>query len=181
VLRPFTDVDREPFFALHTHPLVVESMGSAPSRAECDTNVDFIMDEMDHQRWGLWAVDIAGGPTFVGVVGLHRVTAALPCFGEVEAEWRLHPDHWGLGYATEAAEAALHFGFEVGGLREIIAFTASLNVRSQAVMTRLGMVRDVAGDFDHPGLPQGSPLRRHVLYRISAPSSSSQVSPSVAS
>ena len=116
MLRPFTEVDREPFFALNTHPSVVESLGSSPTRVESDANVDCIMEEMDREGWGLWAVDVAGGPPFVGMVGLHRVTAALPCVGAVEVEWRLHPDHWGHGYATEAARAALDFGFGMGGL-----------------------------------------------------------------
>jgi ribosomal-protein-alanine N-acetyltransferase len=99
------------------------------------------------------------------MVGLHRVDPALPCAPAVEAAWRLHPDVWGRGFATEAASASLRYGFEVGGLEEIVAFTTTLNVRSQAVMTRVGMVRDLGGDFDHPSPPEGSPLRRHVLYR----------------
>ena len=98
--------------------------------------------------------------------GLHRVRPELPCAPAVEVGWRLHPDHWGHGYATEAAAASLRFGFDEAGLDEIVAFTTTLNTRSQAVMERIGMVRDPAGDFDHPRLPEGSPLRRHVLYRI---------------
>ena len=89
--------------------------------------------------------------------------------------WRLHPDWWGHGYATEAAAASLRFGFDEGGLEEIVAFTTTLNTRSQAVMVRIGMVRVPDGDFDHPSLPEGSPLRRHVLYRIGA----SQLRPTV--
>jgi RimJ/RimL family protein N-acetyltransferase len=99
------------------------------------------------------------------MVGLHRVNPALPCAPAVEVGWRLHPDHWGHGYATEAAGASLDFGFGEAGLDEIIAFTTTLNTRSQAVMERIGMARDPAGDFDHPRIPEGSPLRRHVLYR----------------
>ena len=102
------------------------------------------------------------------MVGLHRVRAELPCAPAVEVEWRLHPDHWGHGYATEAAAASLRFGFDEAGLDEIIAFTTTLNTRSQAVMERIGMARDPGGDFDHPRLPEGSPLRRHVLYRVTA-------------
>ncbi len=104
------------------------------------------------------------------MVGLHRVRPELPCAPAVEIGWRLQPDAWGHGYATEAATAALAFGFEEAGLREIVAFTTTLNARSQAVMERLGMRRDEAGDFDHPSVPVGSPLRCHVLYRAAAPS-----------
>lgn len=166
VLRPFDDADRAPFFALNTHPLVVESLGSSPTRAESDAIVDHIGEEMAREGWGIWAVEVAGGTPFVGMVGLHRVRAELPFAPAVEVEWRLHPDHWGHGYATEAAAASLQFGFDEAGLDEIVAFTTTLNARSQAVMERIGMERDRAGDFDHPRLPVGSPLRRHVLYRV---------------
>ncbi len=88
-----------------------------------------------------------------------------PALRVVEAGWRLHPDWWGHGYATEAAAASLHYGFTTGGLNDIVAFTAAVNLRSQAVMERIGMVREPDGDFDHPGVAEGSPLRRHVLYR----------------
>ena len=117
----------------------------------------------------MWAVGVAGGAPFVGMVGLHRMRADLPCAPAVEVGWRLHPDTWGHGYATEAASASLRFGFEEAGLHEILAITTMLNTRSQAVMERIGMVRDPAGDFDHPSIPEGSPMRRHVLYRIRAP------------
>jgi RimJ/RimL family protein N-acetyltransferase len=175
VLRPFTDVDRAPFADLNAHPLVVESLGESQTRSESDALVDRFSEEMAREGWGLWAVEVAGGAPFVGMVGLHRVNPALPCAPAVEVGWRLHPDHWGHGYATEAATASLRFGFDDARLEEIVAFTTTLNVRSLAVMERIGMVHDPAGDFDHPRLPEGSPLRRHVLYRVTA----SQVRPTV--
>jgi RimJ/RimL family protein N-acetyltransferase len=194
VLRPFSDVDGAPFFALNTHPLVVESLGSSPSRAESDAMIERFSAEMAREGWGLWAVGEAAdrggrggggaGAAFVGMVGLHRVRPEIPCAPAVEIGWRLHPDFWGQGYATEAAAAALRFGFEKAGLTEIVAFTTTLNARSQAVMVRIGMGRDVEGDFDHPSVPEGSPLRRHVLYRARAdsqPVGGSQSSPTVTS
>ncbi|HEY1445719.1 MAG TPA: GNAT family N-acetyltransferase [Acidimicrobiales bacterium] len=170
VLRPFSDMDRGPFFALNAHPLVVESLGSAPTRAESDAMIERYSAEMAREGWGLWAVGEADGgreaaTAFVGMVGLHRVRPEMPCAPAVEIGWRLHPDFWGKGYATEAAAAALRFGLEDAGLAEIVAFTTTLNTRSQAVMARIGMVRDADGDFDHPSVPEDSPLRRHVLYR----------------
>lgn len=170
VLRPFTDVDREPFFALNTHPEVVASLGSSPTRAESDGMIERYSAEMVREGWGLWAVGEAheDGAPFVGMVGLHRVRPELPCAPAVEIGWRLHPDFWGHGYATETAAASLRFGFEEAALTEIIAFTTTLNTRSQAVMARIGMVRDPGGDFEHPLVPEGSPLRRHVLYRATA-------------
>ena len=180
MLRPFTDVDRAPFFELNTHPLVVDLLGSSSSRAESDAMVDRFSAEMTHEGWGFWAVEVAGGAPFIGMVGLHRMSPVMPIAPGVEIGWRLHPDHWSHGYATEAAKASLDYGFGQGGLSEIVAFTTNVNARSQAVMERIGMVRDPAGDFDHPLLPDDSPLQRHVLYRISAPAPSSHVGPSVA-
>jgi RimJ/RimL family protein N-acetyltransferase len=185
VLRPFTEVDLAPFYALNTHPLVVESLGSLPTRAESDAMIARYSEELEREGWGLWTVEVrAGGAPFVGMVGLHRVRAALPCAPAVEVGWRLHPEHWGRGYASEAATASINFGFDKAALDEIVAFTTKVNTRSQAVMERIGMTRDMDGDFDHPGIPEDSPLRRHVLYRINAPvtsSSTSQAGPSVAS
>ncbi len=168
VLRPFTDVDLVPFFELNTHPLVVESLGSSPTREQSDDMIDRYGAEMEREGWGLWAVEVAGGSPFVGMVGLHRVRPELPFAPAVEVGWRLHPDWWGHGYATEAAAASLRFGFCEGGLEEIVAFTTTLNARSQAVMERIGMTHDPGDDFDHPSQPEGSALRRHVLYRATA-------------
>ena len=110
VLRPFTDMDRTPFFELNIHPMVVGSLGSSPSRDESDAVVDAFLAEMAREGWGLWAVEVAGAAAFVGMVGLHRVSPALPCAPAVEVGWRLHPEHWGHGYATEAAASALAYG-----------------------------------------------------------------------
>jgi RimJ/RimL family protein N-acetyltransferase len=164
VLRPFTAADRAPFAALNAEPRVVETRGPAPTRAQSDALIERFSAELEVEGWGFWAVEVKGGASFAGMVGLHRVSPALPCAPAVEVGWRLHPDHWGHGYATEGAAAALHFGFTTGGLTEIVAFTAAVNRRSQAVMTRIGMVRDTAADFDHPSVPVGSTLREHVLY-----------------
>ncbi len=176
VLRPFTDVDRAPFAELNAHPLVVESLGSSPTRAESDAFIDRVNQEMGREGWGLWAVEVVGGAPFAGMVGLRRVNPALPCAPAVEVGWRLPPELWGRGYATEAAAAALRVGFE-SGLDEIVALTTKLNTRSQAVMERIGMVRDHHGDFDHPRLPEGSPLRRHVLHRATPSQAGHTVAP----
>jgi RimJ/RimL family protein N-acetyltransferase len=165
LLRPFTEPDLAPFAALNSHPLVVEALGQSLTRAESDALVERIRAEMEREGWGVWAVEVVGGAEFVGMVGLHRVNAALPPAPAIEVAWRLSPSHWGHGYATEAAAGALRYGFEEAGLAEIVAFTTTLNVRSQGVMERIGMERDTEADFDHPSLPEGSPLRRHVLYR----------------
>lgn len=116
---------------------------------------------------GLWAVEVPGVSSFIGFVGLAVpgfTTDFTPC---VEVGWRLARTAWGKGYATEAARASLRFGFEDRGLPEIVSFTTTGNLRSQAVMQRIGMSHDPADDFDHPGTP-GWHGQRHVLYRLSA-------------
>ena len=164
LLRPFTPADLAPFAALNAHPLVVEWLGQR-TRAESDALTEMINAEIEREGWGFWAVEVVGGEPLIGMVGLHRVAPSYPFAPAVEIGWRLHPAHWGHGYATEAAEVSLRHGF-AGGLDEIVAFTAAGNVRSQSVMRRIGMGRDPAADFDHPALPEGSPLRPHVLYRV---------------
>jgi RimJ/RimL family protein N-acetyltransferase len=166
LLRPFSPEDLAPFAALNAHPLVVEWVGSR-TRAESDALAETINAEIEREGWGFWAVEVVGTVPFIGMVGLHRVNPSYPFAPAVEIGWRLAPAHWGHGYATEAAAAALQHGF-AGGLHEIVAFTATGNRRSQAVMTHIGMVRDPAADFDHPGLAVGDPLRPHVLYRTRA-------------
>jgi RimJ/RimL family protein N-acetyltransferase len=165
LLRPFEASDLAPFAALNVHPRVVETLGSTPTRVESDAMVERYGAELAREGWGFWAVEVVGGAPFIGMVGLHRVAPTLPCAPAVEAGWRLHPDWWGHGYATEAASASVRHGLTTGELTEIVAFTAAINHRSQAVMERIGMRRDPGADFDHPGVAGDSPLRRHVLYR----------------
>jgi RimJ/RimL family protein N-acetyltransferase len=166
LLRPFAPEDLEPFAVLNAHPLVVEWLGER-TRAESDALTERINAEIEQEGWGFWAVEVVGTAPFIGMAGLHRVDPSFPFAPAVEIGWRLHPAYWGHGYATEAATAARDHGF-AGGLEEIVAFTAAGNVRSQAVMRRIGMERDLAADFDHPALAVDSPLRRHVLYRTRA-------------
>jgi RimJ/RimL family protein N-acetyltransferase len=164
-LRPWRESDLEPFAAMNADPRVMEHFPALLAREESDALAGRIIARMQAQGWGLWAVEVAGGEPFIGFTGL-----AIPSFEAhftpcTEVGWRLKRDAWGHGYATEAARAALDFGFGELGLAEIVSFTAVANTRSAAVMERLGMRRD--GEFDHPRLPGDSPVRRHVLYRLS--------------
>src|SRR5262249_34632003 len=137
------------------------------TREESDALADRIQALIDEQGWGLWAVEVVGVAPFIGFVGLARPrfdAHFTPC---TEVGWRLAAEFWGRGYATEAARAALRFGFQELLLDEIVSFTATDNWPSRRVMERLGMTRDAADDFDHPGLPADHPLARHVLYRTS--------------
>lgn len=124
---------------------------------------------MQEQGWGLWAVEVSSSGSFAGFVGLNPVTFAAHFVPAVEVGWRLARQYWGVGYATEAAGAAVTYGFEVMGLQEIVSFTSTGNRRSRRVMEKLGMHRLPIEDFDHPGIPEGHHLRRHVLYRLKNP------------
>jgi RimJ/RimL family protein N-acetyltransferase len=165
-LRAWRDSDCEPFASLNADARVMEHLGAPLSRAESDAFVDRIRARFAHNGFGLWAVEVKGGAPFIGFVGLNIPSFQAhftPC---VEIGWRLSAAHWGHGYATEGARATLDFAFDQRHLEEVVAFTVPANIRSRHVMERLGMRRDPTGDFDHPGLPSGHPLSRHVLYRI---------------
>ena len=168
LLRRWTPADREPFAALNADPAVAEFLPGPLTRAESDALLERIEADFEAHGFGLWAVEVRASAALAGFVGLslpHFEAAFTPC---VEIGWRLAREHWGQGYATEAARAALDHGFGELGLREVVSFTVPANLRSIAVMQRLGMRRDPADDFDHPKLPAGHPLRRHVLYRLRA-------------
>lgn len=165
-LRTWRDSDLEPFAALNADPAVMEYLPGPLSRAESDALVARFRDHFDRHAFGLWAVEIPGVVPFAGFIGLSIPgfeAHFTPC---VEVGWRLARQCWGAGYATEGAVAALKVGFEQLGLDEIVSLTVPANRRSRAVMERLGMRRDPAEDFDHPRLPEGHKLRRHVLYRL---------------
>jgi RimJ/RimL family protein N-acetyltransferase len=167
LLREWQEGDREPFAAMNADARVVEHLTRSMDRVESDALVDRIIGHWSSEGHGLWAVETKADGGFIGFVGLTPPNFTAPFTPCVEIGWRLTPAAWGHGYATEAARAALVFGFERLGLDEIVSFTVPANVRSRAVMERIGMTRDPADDFLHPNLPDGHPLRQHVLYRLS--------------
>lgn len=165
LLRRWRDSDREPFAALNADPQVTEFLG-ALTREQSEAMVQRIETHFAERGFGFWAVEVPGGAPFVGFIGLgvpRYETPFTPC---VEIGWRLAAEHWGRGYAPEGARAALAFGFEDLRLAEIVSFTVPANLRSRRVMEKIGMTRSVEEDFDHPLLPEGHRLRRHVLYRL---------------
>jgi ribosomal-protein-alanine N-acetyltransferase len=168
-LRLWRPDDRIPFAALNADPKVMEHFPSTLTRGASDALADRIERHFVEHGFGLWAIEVLGVAPFVGFVGLSIPEFATPFGPCVEVGWRLSAKHWNRGYATEGALAALTFGFETLGLQEIVSFTVSANAPSRRVMEKIGMVRDPDGDFDHPGLPESHPLRRHVLYRIGSP------------
>ena len=172
MLRGFTPADYEPFAAINADLAVMEHYPTVLTREQSDAFADRIVETWHREGLGLWAVQHRDSARFVGYVGLWPVPgdvqATIGAASGVEVGWRLSASAWGRGLATEGAREAMRFGFYDLGLAEIVSFTAVGNVRSRAVMRRLGMQHDPAGDFDHPALAQGHPLRRHVLYRLTA-------------
>ena len=166
VLREWRDPDVEALIAMNADPLVMEFFPQTYSPERTRHFVARIRECWAERRYGLWAVERKDTATFIGYVGLWPATFPAHFTPAVEVGWRLAADQWGHGYATEAARAALAYGFDSLGLEEIVSFTSSVNVRSWRVMERLGMRRDANGDFEHPNVPEGHPLRPHILYRI---------------
>jgi RimJ/RimL family protein N-acetyltransferase len=165
ILRRWRDADREPFAAQNADPEVMRYFASVLDRAASDAMVDRILAHWEQRGWGPWAAELRATGEFIGFMGLLVPRFPLPGNPGVEVGWRLGRAHWGHGYATEGARAALDLGFGALGLQEIVAVTALGNRRSLAVMQRLGL-RDAGIEFDHPGVPEGSAVRRHCLYRI---------------
>jgi ribosomal-protein-alanine N-acetyltransferase len=166
ILRRWRPSDREPFARLNGDPETMRHFVRPLTREESDALVDRIELRFDERGYGLWAVERREDGSFLGFVGLAYQTFEAPFTPCVEVGWRLDKSSWGRGYATEAAREALRFGFEEIGLEEIVSFTSREHAESRHVMEKIGLQRDPEDDFDHPNMPQGHPLRPHVLYRL---------------
>jgi RimJ/RimL family protein N-acetyltransferase len=162
LMRRWRDADREPFAALNADPETMRYFPATLDRAASDSFVDRIESVFDQQGFGLWALEVASTGDFIGFTGLNRKPDDVPGAAGVEIGWRLARHAWHHGYATEAAAAALDVAFNRVGLAEIWSFTSVVNEPSQAVMRRIGLTESFR--FDHPRIPEGDPLRPHVMY-----------------
>ena len=163
-LRAWRESDIQPWALMNADPQVREYLGDLLTHEQAAASAAHFQAQLDERGYGFWAVEVRGTGEFIGFTGLDQVDEGMPFTG-IEIGWRLARSAWGHGYATEAALASLAYGFEALALSEILAVTTATNLRSQAVMRRIGMTRDPADDFDDPTEPEG-PLRRNVLYRI---------------
>ena len=163
-LRPCTEGDKVAFRALNADPEVMRFFPAPLAGKESDALAFSIQERMKRQGFGLWALELPGLTAFAGFVGLN-----IPSFDTslVEIGWRMNKAFWGRGFATEAAAVALEVGFTRFGLENVCSFTAMVNKPSERVMQRLGMEHRTEDDFDHPALPAGHALSRHVRYRMS--------------
>lgn len=169
ILRPWREEDLVPFVQLNADQRVMECFPAPLSQEETMQMMQRFQSKIEKNGWGLWAVEVPSIAPFIGFIGLNpveRETCPVPFAPAVEVGWRLAYDYWGKGFATEGALASLKFGFEDLQLPEIVSFTATQNLRSMAVMKKIGMHRDPLEDFDHPHVPEGHVLKKHVLYRL---------------
>ena len=163
ILRGWREADLAPWAAMNADPEVRRYVGPLLTFEQASAWVLNFQDDLDRYGFGFWAVEIRASGEFIGFTGLNTMDEGMP-FSGVELGWRLARSAWGHGYATEAGLAALRYGFGTVGLPEVVAVTMARNVRSQAVMRRIGMTTDPAEDFDDPDVDE-DPLRRHVVYR----------------
>jgi RimJ/RimL family protein N-acetyltransferase len=173
ILRAWSDSDREPFARINADSRVMEFMPAKLSRDESDRLVDRIEGHFGEHGFGLYAVELRDDHSFIGFVGLAIPTFRAAFTACVEVGWRLSADHWGKGLATEGARAVVRHAFGNLQIKELVSFTVPGNVASRRVMEKLGMTHDPTDDFEHPNLPDGHSLRRHVLYRLARPTDAS--------
>lgn len=168
LLRAFRPEDRAPFAELNADPEVRRYFPGTLAKEESDAFATRIEQHFEAHGFGFFAVEVPGVSPFVGFSGLAIPSFEAPFLPAVEIGWRLARAHWGKGYASEAALGALDFAFDSLGLDEVVSFTVPANRKSRAVMDRIGMRHDPDRDFDHPNLPEGHALQRHVFYAITA-------------
>lgn len=165
ILRAFRDADRDPWAAMNADPEVMRHFPATLTREEADAVIERVNGKIAATGVGFWALERKTDNAFLGFAGLNCIGHEnLPIFGQWEVGWRLSRHAWGQGYATEAGTAALAHGFGVMRLPRILAYTAQTNTPSEAVMLRLGMKRAAEMDFEHPAIPQGHPVRPHIVY-----------------
>jgi ribosomal-protein-alanine N-acetyltransferase len=167
LLRQWKDSDIDAWAAMNADPEVRRYFPAVQNRAEALAEADRIRASIAQRGWGMWAIEVPGVHPFAGFVGLTPPGFEAPWMPAVEIGWRLAPAAWHKGYATEGATAALAFAFKHLELPQVVAMSVPGNASSHSVMARIGMVRDDAADFDHPHVSAASPLKRHILHRIS--------------
>jgi len=166
ILRRWREADRAPFRAMNADPRVMEHFPGVLTASESDAAYERIQCHFERHGFGLWAAELREGNIFLGFVGLSVPPYQAHFMPAVEIGWRLRSDFWNRGLATEGAHEAVRYAFEDLGLSALVSLTVPANRRSRRVMEKLGMTHDERDDFDHPLLPAGHPLRRHVLYRL---------------
>lgn len=168
ILRPWKEEDLLPFSKLNADPQVMEFFPKTLSLEETTSVFNIFNERFRRDGFSFMATELRSTGEFIGFVGLNKPAFEAPFMPAVEIGWRIAASHWNKGYATEGARGALKFGFSELGLKEIVSFTAEINVRSIRIMEKINMIQDLKGTFMHPLVSEDSPLKKHVLYRIRA-------------
>jgi RimJ/RimL family protein N-acetyltransferase len=169
-LRNWRPEDRAVFLDMCNSPQVMEHLGGPMSDEEVDDGIARIAACQARNGHSFWAIERREDGAFLGFCGLKIATeAGTPVDGEIEIGWRLRADAWGKGYAREAAQASLDWGFAHLPTDRIVAITIPANRRSWGLMKRLGMTRRPDLDFDHPDFEVGHPLCAHITYVAERP------------
>lgn len=163
--RRWQEADKEPFAAMNQDPEVMQYFPDTLSKEESDLLIGRFEEHTNTKGYGIWAVERKEDQAFIGFIGLLDINMDMDFKGETEIGWRLDKRFWKKGYAVEGAKACLDYAFNHIGLNEVYSFTSVLNKPSETVMKRIGMVK--AGEFEHPKIDEGNPLKEHVLYKIS--------------
>jgi RimJ/RimL family protein N-acetyltransferase len=168
LLRPWKDQDFLPFAEMNADPRVREFFVSVLTREQSDAEIRHFQSTHERDGFSLLAAELNATGEFIGLIGLETMNIVLPSVAQpaVELGWRISRSHWGKGLAAEGARGVIRFAFETLQLREVLATTVPANLRSRRVMEKIGMKHLVGFDFEHPRVPEGHPLRRHVLYAI---------------
>ncbi|MGH6993269.1 MAG: GNAT family N-acetyltransferase [Caulobacteraceae bacterium] len=163
-LRAWREADRRAWLAMMDDPEVSRWLGGPFASAENEASFNRFKTALEGRGWDLWACERMADGAVIGAIGVRPVFRDHPLAGSIEVAWRLGRPFWGAGYASEGAAAAISWAFDHLGVNEVVAFTSQANLRSRAVMERIGMVRDPGRDFLHPNLAKGHPLRAHFVY-----------------
>jgi RimJ/RimL family protein N-acetyltransferase len=166
ILREWRSEDREPFARMNADPKVMEFQPGVLSHQESNAFVDRIEAHFRQRGFCLYAAELRHDQRFIGFIGIHVPnfeSAFMPC---VEIGWRLAPDVWGQGLATEGGKEVVRQAFTRLGLDELVSFTACINARARHLIEKMGMSRNPIEDFEHPKVAEGHVLRQHVLYRL---------------
>lgn len=167
ILRPWREEDKDVFAKINTDPRVKEFFPELQTQTQSDNLVDKWSQQLAEDGYAFWAVDRIDRNEFIGFVGLSRFEAELPFCPCIEIGWRIAFEHWGNGFATEAASECLTLGLHKFGMKEIVSFTTLANVRSRRVMEKIGMT-DTGANFLHPFVDSNSGMQEHCLYRVAA-------------
>ncbi|PPE03399.1 GNAT family N-acetyltransferase [Holospora curviuscula] len=168
ILRTLRKEDADPYFQINQDPKVIEFLPRALTMEQVNDFIPSVNNHQDKHGYTLWAAYLKETKELMGFTGLNYTDWEFNFTPAVEVGWRLGSQYWGKGYATEGSKASLEYGFKQCGLKEIVSFTVPANVRSLRVMEKIGLKRDLNGDFAHPKFPADHKLSHHVLYRLSA-------------